>query len=41
MNEVKNKSRGSEMDKHRIKHRYRCRFDIEIGIFVVTVMGEC
>ena len=41
MNEVKEKSRGREMDRYRFKNRYRCGSYIGIGIFTVIVISEC
>ena len=39
MNETKDTSSGREMDGYRFKNRYR--FNIGIGIFIVTVISEC
>ena len=39
MNETKDTSSGREMDGYMFKNR--CRFNIGIGIFSVTVIREC
>ena len=41
MNEIKDTSSGREIDGYRFKNRYRCRFNIGIGIFIVTLISEC
>ena len=41
MNDAKDKSRGKETDRYRFKNRYRCGFNVRMGIFFATVISEC